>query len=122
MNGYRIKVKGRMVDLNQNEQKDGDYETEYLFYSRQICVHAKTKKNVTFVLPVISQKREYVTQDDGNVWIEKEKKTIQITANKGVLELPYGINTRIYNLVPGVEALKITIKEENGEIDFSMLF
>ena len=77
---------------------------------------------MTFVLPVISQKREYVTQDDGNVWIEKEKKTIQITANKGVLELPYGINTRIYNLVPGVEALKITIKEENGEIDFSMLF
>lgn len=120
--GYRVKVKGRMVDFNQNGLEDGDYEIEYLFRNKQIYVHAKLKKNGIFVLPVVSQKKEFVARDDRNVWIKKEKKTIQITANKGELELPYGKNTRIYNLVPGVEALKITIKEENGEIDFCMLF
>lgn len=120
--GYRIQVKGRMADFDQNELENGDYEIEYLFYPRRLCVHARVKKNGTFVLPVVSQKKEAVTQDDRNVWIEKEKKTIQIAAKKGVIELPYGNNTRIYNLVPGAEALKITIKEENGEIDFCMLF
>ena len=34
------------------------------------------------------------------------------------MELPYGTE-RIYQLVPGMEALKIAILPENGEIDFA---
>ena len=41
--------------------------------------------------------------------------------NKGKMELPYGTE-RIYQLVPGMEALKIAILPENGEIDFCILF
>ena len=37
------------------------------------------------------------------------------------MKLPYGTE-RIYQLVPGMEALKIAILPENGEIDFCIVF
>ncbi len=72
-------------------------------------------------LPLISEQTEQVTIEENFVKIQKNEKIITILVNKGKMELPYGTE-RIYQLVPGMEALKIAILPENGEIDFCILF
>ena len=119
---YYLHVKGNLKDENQNTLENGTYEFHYEFHPKKLSVCVKTTCSGTFVLPIISKRGEEVKQKGQNLCIEKNKKNIQLEVLRGIMELPYGETERIYNLVPGVEALKITIKPEKGEIDFCMLF
>lgn len=100
---------------------DGNYRLQYTFLQDGARISGECRAAGQWILPLISEQTEQVTIEENFVKIQKNEKIITILVNKGKMELPYGTE-RIYQLVPGMEALKIAILPENGEIDFCILF
>lgn len=119
----RIVVNGMLTDMNQN-RPDGDgvrYEIEYTFGSKEIRVAVRADDSAVFVLPVVSKSGETVIQEPSGMRIEKPGAQVRVEVEKGIFTLPYG-DGRIYNLVPGLEAVKAQIKPVGGEIAFCFSF
>lgn len=120
--GYLLRIAGCLTDVNHNRLEKGNYEIQYLFGDRKIFVHIKTKIACQWILPIISGDEEEVMLKEDTVSIRKAGKLVTVYVKRGTLSLPYGEKERIYNLVPGVKALKTIMKAEKGEIDFCILF
>lgn len=121
--GTTVRVSGRLTDLDQNQLQgeNGAYEIEYVFGKDSICVSAVMGAQVRCVLPLISEKDEEIIRDENSVLIRKNGIDVKAVVKKGKLDLPYGVE-RIYNLVPGAEALKVVIGPECGKIAFCFSF
>ena len=100
---------------------DGNYRLQYTFLQDGVRISGACRAAEQWLLPLISEQTEQVTIEENFVKIQKNEKIITILVKKGKMKLPYGIE-RIYQLVPGMEALKIAILPENGEIDFCIGF
>lgn len=121
--GTMVRARGKMTDIDQHQLPgdQGAYEMEYLFGKNFVEISAVMGTGVRCILPMISKKTEEIIKDDSSVLIRKEGIDVKTSVKKGKLHLPYGME-RIYNLVPGVEALKIEIEPEDGKIAFCFSF
>ena len=90
----------------------------YIFFATPILL--KMVFNADIRIDVFTASLITLTLNAGAYMSEIFRGAIE-SVNKGKMELPYGTE-RIYQLVPGMEALKIAILPENGEIDFCILF
>lgn len=115
-------AEGVLSSIDQQKvEMDGNYRLQYTFLQDEVRISGACRAAGQWILPFISEQTEQVTIEENFVKIQKNEKIITILVNKGKMELPYGTE-RIYQLVPGMEALKIAILPENGEIDFCILF
>lgn len=79
------------------------------------------------VLPIVSASSEEVVARRGEIMITKrgngprEAGAMSVIVNVGEYELPYG-DERIFNLVPGVQALRIDVLPVDGLIDILLRF
>jgi hypothetical protein len=114
-------VKGRLLTTSHQPPLTGEarYHLNYGLNSSTVeitaTVDTQSQTPIQFILPVISSSTEPITQPDA--------KTIQITKAKGILTVrttaSQGFNPvpkeRTFNLVPGFEAVPLTIPMRPGE-------
>lgn len=120
--GTVITVKGRLTDINHHILEDGGaYDAEYSFEAGGVRVRINVNQNARFILPLVSESTEKAVWDERGMTIEKRASRVHVNVENGVFRLPYK-SQRIYNLVPGVEAIKAEIVPEQGIIAFCISF
>jgi hypothetical protein len=114
-------AKGRLLTASHQPPPTGDarYQLTYSLTNSTVritaSVDAPPQTPLQFILPVISRSSEAVTQPD--------PKTIRITKPQGILivhtDAPKGFEAipteRTFNLVPGFEAIPLTIAMQPGK-------
>jgi hypothetical protein len=120
-----IKTSSRLVDKDQNDPPQGAVHcrTEYIFTPKKItlslrCDNVPTayQNDIRIVVPVIASSTETVeTIGNNKVQIHKRKSLLSITANQPLTRLPT-TGDRIFNFVPGLEAVPFAIRESMGTI------
>jgi hypothetical protein len=120
-----IKSKSKLVDKDQNSPKHGDVncEVRYEFYDDQVIMQFKCdsklyKDNIKIIFPVISKNSEKVQQLN-DVKIYKQSAIVNIKSDKEISQLPT-TNGRVFNFVPGFEALPLCINSAEATITLSV--
>ncbi|MEG7530980.1 MAG: hypothetical protein RSF83_06250, partial [Hungatella sp.] len=118
-----ILAEGIESDMKQRADQNGcgKYQMEYRFEAKRILFSIQTDNRSSFILPIISRHSECVSVTDLGIKIQKEEIDLCLEITVGIMILPYKTE-RIYNLVPGVEAVKVVIKPVNGKIAFCLSF
>ncbi len=116
-----IEAKGRLLTASHQPPPTGEanYHLTYSLTQSAVeinaTVDARRQTPLRFILPVISRSTEAVTQPDPKtIRITKPKGTLTITttAPQGFAPIP---KERTFNLVPGFEAIALTIPMHPGE-------
>ena len=109
----------------QHAKLDGSaYDIEYAFEADELRIRGAVKRG-TLVLPLISRSCERVAVEDKNVAVERldvhgcRIGEIVVMVGDGKLSLPYG-HERVFNLVPGFQALKIEVVPVAGVVDVTI--
>jgi len=124
--GERIIVhtRSRLVDKDQRDPPQGvvHCNTYHTFTAGKImlsfsCSSTPYDKNIRIVLPVISTSPEPVQiVDERTIHIRKEKTRVTITADKAIVRLPT-TRDRLFNFVPGLEAIPLAILSNEAVIE-----
>ena len=72
-------------------------------------------------MPLVSRQKEEAEAGERKVTVKRDGAAVTVARERGRITLPRGLE-RIYNLVPGVEALELDMEEEDGEIAFCLSF
>ncbi|MBI4977365.1 MAG: hypothetical protein HZC28_07790 [Spirochaetes bacterium] len=112
-----ITAEGTLVDRNLAAPKNAEIRYGFVYrFSEQgvsISAHAAPGKNIHFVLPIISPANENIDAGADRIVIEKPAGSLIVTAAGAPFAPVTG--KRIFNLVPGFEALPLTVAlPENG--------
>lgn len=115
-------VKGTMVDEARNpiENEVSDFELNYTFEADKVTVsvpaaEAPSPQDRTVVLPVLSPTGEEVrVVSDNRIEITKPKGTVVIECNSS-LSIKKTQKERVFNMVPGAEAVPIMVEIPAGE-------
>lgn len=94
------------------EGGQGRYRIRYTFSDHRIAFQAEIPENACVVVPLVKAPGSRVRQEKNTLTIEG-RADIRLTVTEGKLSLPYGEET-IYNLVPGVEAVKVKLAPSFG--------
>ncbi|MCF8362271.1 MAG: hypothetical protein K9G70_06565 [Prolixibacteraceae bacterium] len=99
---------------------------DYFFHTDKLIISAKSAENINaptaLVLPIVSQKGEKIEQLTNNEFvIHKMRGKLKLKANVP-LSMQNGDNQRIFNMVPGVEAIPIFayFLKDKQEIDVTL--
>lgn len=120
----RITVKGILTDIDQNRKEEDEkagYQAEYRFEPDCVKVLINSDQNARFILPLISKHTETVVWDEFGVTIGRPESKVHLMVENGLFELPYKTE-RIYNLIPGAEAVKVEMTPVEGLIAFCISF
>ena len=124
VSGRTIRVWGCMKDMAHCLCPDRKlpYWIEYEFDKQRIRIRAGFEEGI-MICPVISSSGETVIREEdlNRIEIIKPESSVRITAD-GRMDLPYGTE-RIFNLIPGFQALKICIipqRENEVAIDLNL--
>jgi hypothetical protein len=115
--------------LNEDKQSPNDselpFQFDYIFTKNTVEIKAKTliinkitnKTTVSLVLPIVSKANEKVKQVSSNIIeIQKEKCTVRMESNT-VLEIKKTGRNRVFNLVPGMEAVPIMAHFQSEKLE-----
>lgn len=135
--GTAFEVSGELKDKEHQRAPlgDGRYFVRYALNEHELKIDARIPRGARFIVPIVSMRCEDVVIDghaDGvfeamsqhtssskEVRIEKSGGLVTARAEMGAIELPYGCE-RIFNLVPGLEALRIDVVPCGGLARFSL--
>lgn len=116
-----ITTRGYLKDSGHNAGmgKKIPYCFSYRFEENRIVIHAEYATGM-LICPLVSEENEEILfgEDGKSVAIRKEKGTVKIQTSEK-MELPYG-NERIFNLVPGLQALRIDLMAILGSVEIQM--
>ena len=97
-----------------------NYQVYGYFIIRAICAAAVDDK-VRYILPLIATRDEKITILSANeLIIHKPAATVTVKTNVPMLLLPVGPGDRIFNFVPGMEALPVVLSGADIEIRISV--
>ena len=122
-----IKTRSKLVDKDQHDPAQGPVYcyAEYIFTPQQIslCFHhdpTPYTDPIRIVLPFISQTGEPVEiSNDTTAHIHKEKAVVTIKTNQTLQRLPTTAE-RLFNFVPGLEAIPFAIHHQPAVIDITV--
>lgn len=124
-----IHTSSRLVDKDQNDPPQGpvNCQAEYTFTPKKITISFRCNSNVTeymkemqIVMPVIASAVETVQMTGNNkVQIRKKKALLTISSDQPLTRLPT-TGDRVFNFVPGLEAVPFAIRGANGTIELSV--
>lgn len=120
-----IQASSRLVDQHQNDPPQGPVycQAEYIFTPEKIVLSLYCKSslaahlnNIRIVVPVISNSKEKVEMvNDKSVHIYKAKASLHLNADQPLTRLRATAN-RLFNFVPGFEAVPFVINKPAGTI------
>jgi hypothetical protein len=120
-----VQASSKLVDQDQKDPPQGPIycEAEYIFTPEKIVLslHCKTEtttylKDIRIVVPVIATSQEKVEiVNDKNVQIYKNKARVHLQADEPLTRLRT-TGGRLFNFVPGFEAVPFAINKPGGTI------
>jgi len=117
-----VKTKSKLVNDEQQSPASGDIicRINYLFTDKKVTIQFSFDKtvhsgDVKIILPVISKSGEALHIQDNLVKLTKHSSTVKITSNNKITLLPT-TNGRLFNFVPGLEAVPLGINGNDAEI------
>jgi hypothetical protein len=118
-----IKTHSKLVDKDQKSPDDGDINCRvtYRFADNKVSIQYSFDKSehdgqVKIIFPVISASTEKYTLTDKLLQVQKPKSTVKVTANQKITLLPTTVKKRVFNFVPGLEAIPVCIINNNATI------
>jgi len=122
-----IKTRSKLVDKDQHDPAQGPVYcyADYIFTPQQISLtfrHDPTPYtgSIRIVLPVISQSGEAVAvKNDKTIYIQKEEALVTFKTDQAVQRLST-TGERLFNFVPGLEAIPFVIHQQPAVIDISI--
>jgi len=117
-----------LVDQDQNSPASGEIkcQTVYTFQPNKVILEFSTKSSVQgdsvrIVLPVISNSIEKINVINKQlIQIQKENALVTITSDSDLAILPT-TGTRIFNFVPGLEAIPLAINQSKCRIEIEVV-
>ena len=103
--GSMISVEGVLCDIDGNPS-EAKYRFSYAFSDDDVLIEC-VRDSGKLIMPVISRESENVIIQGNRLSFERG---FDIIMDKGSFSLPYGLK-RIFNLVPGFQALRIDIAD-----------
>lgn len=121
-----VRAQSLLVDQDQNSPFSGKIscQTVYRFHPEKVTMEfssESTNESIRVVLPVISkssEKMELIGQRE--IHIHKEKALVKITSDSDFEILPTS-GTRIFNFVPGLEAIPMAINRSSCRIEIAVI-
>lgn len=123
-----VRTKSKLVDKNQQSPASGDVNcmVDYIFTPNKVQLRFSYDNKaydgqVKFIIPVISQADEKVNMlSVSEVRILKPEGAVHIAANHPIVQLPT-TGTRVFNFVPGFEAVPLAIEVNNAVVDITVV-
>lgn len=116
-----VRVRGTLKDKQhlKSHKKEMSYRFRYRLEADQLTIQAEFGAGV-LICPVVSRKEEPVTVTENGfaVRIGKEHAVVTLRSDHR-LELPFGTE-RIFNLVPGIQALRVEIRPQYGKAEVQL--
>lgn len=113
-----LEASGHLVDAEQQSpgSRNIGFTMKYTFKDETVDMEIETTSagdhDILFYLPVISQSDEdFTVNGKNNFSLQKQKGTLHVSANQAIHF--YNDKKRIYNPVPGMQALPIYFKTKN---------
>ena len=121
---YNAKVQLKNEDFEEVTETASNFNLNYITTLEKLEIILTTNEDVktttVFVLPIVSPTGEKVTQvSENEVTIEKPDGTVKITSEK-VLKIKETLKQRLFNMVPGVEAVPIIAEFKEGVNDLKI--
>jgi hypothetical protein len=120
--GIVFKAQSSLVDENQLPAPVTDCETTYTFSDDAVLIHATTKnEKASFFLPVITTIDEKVSVlADNKLEIHKKGGVVRIESS-APMKMIGGVQERIFNFVPGMEALPLQFEASDVQIKITVV-
>jgi hypothetical protein len=123
-----VKIRSRLVDKDQRSPVTGEVNCEitYVFRDDGVSLHFKCdpypdEQKIKIVFPMISKSSEKTEmRDDHTVQIFKDAAIVTVAADKAITQLPV-THSRVFNFVPGLEALPLSIQHSDAVIEISVI-
>ncbi len=110
-----IRTESKLVDAKQNNPKTGEIKVGIEMIAKADTFRMKVETNIEvdsgvlfFYLPIVSAENEMVTRSNQFIFIQKPNGIIEVSANYP-MEISVPDGKRVYNFVPGLQALPIQI-------------
>jgi hypothetical protein len=117
-----------LVDEDQNSPDQGRINCKINYRIEDDCIHIiiegerKMPEGCRYIIPIVSRNNEKTKKKDNEVIIHKNIGSIKVFGNTKANILP-SQNGRIFNYVPGLEAVPIAFDFDNNEkIEIQILF
>jgi hypothetical protein len=122
-----VHTRSRLVDKEQRDPPQGAVHcnASYTFTPKKTTLSfdgsaSPYDDKIRIVLPVISKSGEPVTSPDGtSVRVRKEKAVVTIAADQPPLRLP-STGNRLFNFVPGLEAIPLAFLQKKTRIEITV--
>lgn len=117
-----IKTQSKLVDKDQQSPASGEINCRvtYQFSDKKVSIKFDFDKSehdgqVKVILPVISKSTEKFTLTDKALQVNKGVSTLRVTSTNKFVLLPTTTKGRVFNFVPGLEAIPLSI-DQNGAV------
>lgn len=117
-----------LVNEDQNSPAQGRINCKINYQIEDECIHitiegeSKMPEGCRYIIPIVSRNNEKAEKKDNEVVIHNNVGSIKVLGNTIANILP-SRNGRIFNYVPGLEAVPIAFGfDNNGIIKIQMLF
>ncbi len=116
----KIEAKGKLADKNNeyNNSKNYNYKFEYTV-SDNVKTNILCDMDFDFILPIICRKKDEIILNNNYIEIIKEDCKLILDVEIGNVSLPNKHNL-IYNLCPGLSAVKIQINSISRNVNFAL--
>ena len=124
-----IETRSKLLDKNQHSPAGGEIQCKvsYTFSSQKTVLHfAYDDKAITsrpiIIIPVVSAETESIDVISGSVIeIKKENARVRISCNHPITRLPT-TNGRVFNFVPGLEAIPLAVDQNNAIVEIEVIY
>lgn len=126
-NEVHVETISKLVDKNQQSPSSGNIHCNisYRFTGDKFFMQCRhDNKNgdlmVQTILPVISASSEKVDRNRRGFTFMRVDDTLQVSSNRSFVTLPTGPSGRIFNFVPGFEAMPLCVEDSDVTFEVSV--
>jgi len=119
-NDIIIETTSKLVDKDQQSPSSGEIHSmiNYRFSGDKVSIQFKHDHNdnlqpARIILPVISPSTERTDKRGRRLTFQRNEYKLAISADRNFITMPTGPTGRVFNFVPGLEALPLCIEESN---------
>jgi hypothetical protein len=126
-NEVLVETSSRLVDKNQQSPSSGEIHCNisYRFTGDKLIMQFKHDNRnsdllVQTILPVISSSAEKVNRNRRGFTFKRDVGKLQVSSDRSFVTLPTGSSGRIFNFVPGLEAMPLCVEDSDVMFEISV--
>jgi len=125
-NTITITTQSKLVNKNQESPEGADIhcKVSYTFSEKQTVLsfqHDAKMHRPRVIIPLVAKSTEQVKVVSSSVIeIKKDRATVRISGNTDLVQLPTS-NGRIFNFVPGLEAIPLVLEHNNAVVTIEVI-